>query len=101
MPITRGSGAHYRGLRFPVRGIRCPLYGGQVPTIGGSGSHYRGVRCPFWDDGLSGLTSTGHQVDILRLRFRHDPITSANESVARQNRPCAGPGSLGFQGFTV
>jgi len=39
--MIQGLDAHYMG-------VRCQLYGGQVPIIGGSGAHDKAVRSPLY-----------------------------------------------------
>jgi len=39
-PMTGGSGAHYMGAKFPLKG-------GHMPSIGGPCAYFRGFRCPL------------------------------------------------------
>ena len=57
MPVTEGSGAHYKGFR-------CPLKGGQVPIVGGSGAHYWGLRCPLWGAQVPIMGGSGSHYDV-------------------------------------
>ena len=56
-----GSGAHYRvvrcpqkgvqvpiiGGKVPIIGVKVPIIGGKVPILGRAGAHHRRDRCPL------------------------------------------------------
>ena len=70
MPIIRGSGAHYRG-------VRCPSQGVQVPIIGGSGSHHRGAGAHYRE--VPGPRHRRHTCDGHKLR--QVPVVAAQVAI--------------------